>query len=513
MGEQESQRKPSVVVIGAGMTGILMAIKLQQAGIRDVTILEKTPSLGGTWRENTYPGVACDVPSHMYSYSFSPNPEWARRFAPGEEIRQYFDTVARSYGIAEQVRYNEAVTQCHYSDGRWQIATSKGAQITADFVICATGILHHPAYPDIPGLQDFAGACFHTARWDDSVPLSGKRVGIIGTGSTACQIIPELQQQVAQLTVFQRTPQWVAPQPNPTYSEKIRQRLRSNPRFAQRVRARHFRFFEQVFSKAVIGKPIPHLLMSMAAKWNLYWQVRNRQLRHQLTPDYKVGCKRLIFSSRFYPAIQQPNVHLETNGIERIEPDGVRSKDGQLHKLDALVLSTGFHPFNFMRPMDLRGRNGISIDQAWRQKVQAYRSLCLPEFPNFFLMLGPNTPIGNYSVIEMSEVQGRYVMQLIDAWRKRQLDTVEATHAAKKRFNSYLRAGMSKTVWVGGCTSWYLDADGDPALWPYTWQQWKREMAEPDFADFLTAAATAQEHPDAQETALATSHLAYAQKS
>ena len=508
MVEQQKQRNPSVVVIGAGMTGILMSIKLQEAGIRDITILEKAPSLGGTWRENTYPGVACDVPAHMYTYSFAPNPGWARRFAPGDEIMQYFQDVADRYGITEQVRYNEAVTRCHYDDQQWHIETSQGAQLTADFVICATGILHHPAYPDIPGLRDFSGACFHTARWDHTVSMPGKRVGIIGTGSTASQVIPELQNEADHLTVFQRTPQWVAPQPNPTYSAQTRQRFRIDQRFLETVRRRQFRFFEELFSKAVIGQKIPHLLMTLVAKWNLYWHVRDRPLRRQLTPDYTVGCKRLIFSSRFYPAMQQDNVHLETQGIERIERDGVRTRDGQLHALDVLVLSTGFHPFNFMRPMDLRGRNGLSIDAAWSKKVQAYRSVCLPGFPNFFLMLGPNTPIGNYSVIEMSEVQGRYVMQLIQAWRERQLAAVEATDEAKQRFNDHLRAGMSKTVWVGGCNSWYLDADGDPALWPYTWEQWKREMAEPDFDDFLhetvaTEEKTAPQNPTTTEDCLA----------
>jgi len=488
-----AQRNPSVVVIGAGMTGVLMSIKLQEAGITDVTILEKAEKLGGTWRENTYPGVACDVPAHMYTYSFAPNPDWSHCFAPGDEIQHYFEDVARRYGITDKVRYNEAVTKCHYVDGQWQLETSKGDSLTADFVVSATGILHHPAYPDIKGLEDFTGDCFHTARWDHSVDLAGKRVGIIGTGSTAAQVIPELQKRVGHLTVFQRTPQWIAPQPNPSYTEETKQEFRTNQRFLEKVRQRHFRFFEQIFSKAVIGKKLPHLIMSLAAKWNLRWNVRDPELRARLTPDYKVGCKRLIFSSLFYPAIQQDNVHLETNGIECIEAGGVRTKDGQLHELDVLVLSTGFHPFNFMRPMDMRGKNGLSIDEAWSKKVQAYRSVCLPEFPNFFLMLGPNTPIGNYSVIEMSEVQGRYVMQLIQAWRERQLDVVEATHDAKQRFNTYLREGMSKTVWVGGCNSWYLDADGDPAMWPYTWEQWKKEMAVPEFGDFVIEPAEVEQ--------------------
>jgi cation diffusion facilitator CzcD-associated flavoprotein CzcO len=431
-------RNPSVVIIGAGMTGILMAIKLREAGITDVTILEKAEKLGGTWRENTYPGVACDVPAHMYTYSFAPNPDWSHRFAPGNEIQGYFEQVARRYDITDRVRYSEAVTQCHYVDGHWDLKTSKGASLRADFVICATGILHHPAYPDIPGLRKFAGACFHTARWDHCATLAGKRVGIIGTGSTAAQVIPELQKVAGKLTVFQRTAQWVVPQPNPEYSEATKQEFRRNPGFLHRVRQRHFRFFEEIFSKAVVGKKLPHLFMSLAAKWNLFSSVRDPGLRARLTPNYKVGCKRLIFSSRFYPAIQQPNVRLETSGIDTIEADGVRTKDGQFHELDVLVLSTGFHPFNFMRPMDMRGRNGLPIDDAWSEKVQAYRSVCLPEFPNFFLMLGPNTPIGNYSVIEMSEVQGRYVMQLIEAWRKRQVDLVEATHEAKERFTTYI---------------------------------------------------------------------------
>lgn len=485
----KTKRNPSVVVIGAGMTGMLMTIKLQEAGITDITVLEKKDKVGGTWRENTYPGVACDVPAHMYTYSFSPNPNWSHRFAPGTEIQAYFESVAEKYAVNERVRFNESVSSCHYRDGKWYLETSKGEKLEADFVIAATGILHHPAFPDIEGIKDFKGDMFHTAQWDHSVDLAGKRVGIIGTGSTAAQVIPELAKSVSKLTVFQRTAQWIVPQPNPAYSEETKQELRTNKRFLERVRYRHFRFFEEAFSKAVVGKKIPHMFMSFMAKWNLRRNVRDPELRAKLTPNYKVGCKRLIFSSLFYPAMQHDNVQLETNGIERIETGGVRTKDGQLHELDVLVLSTGFHPFNFMRPMDLRGKNGLAIDEAWSKKVQAYRSVCLPEFPNFFLMLGPNTPIGNYSVIEMSEVQGRYVMQLLQAWREGQMDTVEATHAAKDRFNAYLRDGMSKTVWVGGCQSWYLDADGDPAMWPYTWEQWTREMAKPVMSDFVDETA------------------------
>jgi cation diffusion facilitator CzcD-associated flavoprotein CzcO len=220
-------------------------------------------------------------------------------------------------------------------------------------------------------------------------------------------------------------------------------------------------------------------------KRNLRKSVRDPELRAKLTPDYKVGCKRLIISSKFYQAIQRENVYLETTGIERISENGVVTKDGVEHELDVLVLATGFHPFNFMRPMDLTGRNGLPIDEAWSKKVQAYRSVCIPGFPNFFLMLGPNTPIGNYSVIAMSEVQSKYVLKLIEHWRRGTLATVEATEEAKVRYNDYLKAGMGKTVWVGGCQSWYLDPDGDPAMWPYSWDQWVKEQEEPNLDDFL----------------------------
>jgi cation diffusion facilitator CzcD-associated flavoprotein CzcO len=479
-----NERNPSVAVIGAGMTGILMAIKLREAGISDITILEKAEKVGGTWRENTYPGVACDVPSHMYTYAFRRNPEWNHRMAHGDEIQDYFQQVADEYGITEQVRFNESLDKCHYQDGKWHLTTSKGNDLVVDFVVAATGILHHPAYPDIAGLDSFEGAMWHTARWNHDVDLTGKRVGIIGTGSTACQVISEISKTAGHLTVFQRTPQWICPLPDHDYTESEKARMRANPKRMDRAAGFNAFLMRNTFSKAVTGSKLNHALISWVTKRNLRKSVRDPELRAKLTPDYPVGCKRLIFSNTFYDAIQRENVHLETNGIDHIEAGGVATRDGSQHELDVLILATGFSPFNFMRPMDLRGRDGLSIDEAWSRKVQAYRSVCLPGFPNFFLMLGPNTPIGNYSVIAMSEVQSKYVLKLIDHWRAGTLETVEATEAAKTRFNAHLREGMANTVWVGGCQSWYLDEDGDPALWPFTWQQWEKEMAEPDLDDF-----------------------------
>jgi cation diffusion facilitator CzcD-associated flavoprotein CzcO len=476
---------PEVVIIGAGMTGILMAIKLREAGIHKITILEKKDKLGGTWRENTYPGVACDIPAHMYTYSFEPNPEWSHRFAHGAEIQQYFERVSDKYGVTSLIRFNEQVTSCVFEDAKWHIETSKDEKLEADFVISATGILHYPAKPDIPGIESFQGKMFHTAEWDHSTSISGKRVGIIGTGSTAAQVIPELVKDANKVSVFQRTPQWIVNLPNKDFSDKLKRRWRSSPVSMHRLREWYTFGVEQTFSKAVIGKRLQHALVNAWCRLNLRFNVKDPELRKKLTPDYRVGCKRIIVNTTFYDAIQKPNADLVTEGIECITPQGVKTKDGKENPLDVLVLSTGFKPFNFMRPMNLVGKNGVSIDERWKGKVQAYRSLLIPDFPNFFLMLGPNTPIGNFSVIAMSEVQSQYVLKLIAAWRRKEFDEVSASDEALKSFNEYLKAGMNSTVWLGGCNSWYLDDDGDPAMWPYSWKQWVKEMDEPVMGDLI----------------------------
>ncbi|MEH6581242.1 MAG: NAD(P)/FAD-dependent oxidoreductase [Halioglobus sp.] len=483
-----TEKNPSVAVIGAGMTGILMAIKLREAGITDITILEKADKVGGTWRENTYPGVACDVPAHMYTYSFRGNAEWEHRFARGNEIQAYMEAVAGEHGVTDQIRFNESLDECHYRDGKWYLTTSKGNDLVVDFVVAATGILHHPAYPEIQGLESYQGDKFHTARWNHDVSLEGKRVGIIGTGSTATQVISEISKTAGHLTVFQRTPQWIVKVPDKNYSESDKARLRGNQRLMTKLSERYAFVFRSIFTAAVTGNKIAHAFVNWSSRRNLRKSVRDPELRAKLTPDYKVGCKRLVTSSTFYDAIQGDNVALETNSIERVSEKGVVTSDGTEHEVDVLILATGFKPFNFMRPMNLTGRDGLSIDDAWANKVQAYRNVCVPGFPNFFLMLGPNTPIGNYSVIAMSEVQSQYVLKLIDQWRVGNLATVEATEEAKVRFNAHIKAGMGKTVWVGGCQSWYLDADGDPAMWPYSWEQWVKTLEQPVLGDFHTNA-------------------------
>ncbi|TGL18815.1 NAD(P)/FAD-dependent oxidoreductase [Leptospira yanagawae] len=481
---KQTVRDPKVVIIGAGMTGILLAIELERMGVKDITILEKKNDLGGTWRENTYPGVACDIPAHMYTYSFAPNPEWSHRFAHGNEIHTYFKRVSDEYKVTPKIHFNEAVVEAHYQNGKWTTKTSKGQTYVSDFLISATGILHHPAKPNIPGLDSFKGKCFHTAEWDHSVSLEGKRIGVIGTGSTAAQVIPEMIKIGKKVSVFQRTPQWIVKVPDTIYTEEDKRKWRKEPNVLKRFHKWYTFAVEQTFSKAVIGKKIPHLLMSFLCKRNLRTSVKDPILRQKLTPNYRVGCKRVIVNSTFYDAIQKPNADLVTEGIERITDNGVITKDGKLHELDVLILATGFHPFHFMRPMDLTGENGISIETVWKKKVQAYRSLFIPHLPNFVLMLGPNTPIGNFSVIAMSEVQTKYVLKIINDWRNGKFDVIDAKEEALQRFAAYLKKGMAGTVWLGGCQSWYLDPDGDPAMWPYTWSRWEKEMKTPDYQDF-----------------------------
>ena len=479
-----NSRDPSIVIIGAGMTGIAMVIKLRKAGITNITVLEKKNKIGGTWRENTYPGVACDVPAHMYTYSFEPNPNWSHFFAHGDEIQKYFEHVVEKYDVERSIHFSEAVTDARYIDGKWLVTSSKCKTYEADFMISATGILHHPAFPDIDGLNDFKGEMFHTAQWNHDVKIEkGKRVGVIGTGSTAAQAIPELIKAGAEVTVFQRTPQWILPLKNFAYSNRTKRLMNKFPLLPKLTNKLSIFVMQHLFTKAVTGHFLQKKFLEICCKANLFFAVKDKVLRTKLRPNYKVGCKRVVINKTFYEGIQKENANLTTEGIDKITDKGVLTKDGKLHELDVLVLSTGFHPFNFMRPMNLVGREELHIEEAWSDHIQAYRSLMLPKYPNFFLMLGPYTPIGNFSVIAMSEVQGDYIIKVVDEWRKGRYDEVEAKVEAVNDFSTYVKAGLKKTAWVGGCKSWYLDSDGDPVLWPYTWSRWVKEMKEPRFQD------------------------------
>jgi len=466
-------------IIGAGMAGILAAIKLEEAGLTNFAVYEKADRVGGTWRENTYPGLTCDVPSHMYCYSFALNPEWSHMYPPGEEIQEYFESVAQRYGVTPHIRFGDEVVRCQFSSGRWQLATAAGHRDEADVVIAATGVLHHPKYPDIEGLESFGAAMFHSARWDHDVALDGRRVGIIGTGSTAVQIVAAIAERVSTLVLFQRTPQWIVPAVNPTFTAEEKAAFREDHELIEQLRAKASHLFD-AFSDAVVDSGSPTMKMiEEACRSNLENNVHDPALRERLRPDYRAGCKRLVVSGDFYQAIQRPNAELITQAIEHIEPRGVHTADGRLHELDVLVLATGFKVDAFVRPMSVVGRDGKDLEQEWAQRPEAYLSISVPGYPNFFMVNGPNGPVGNFSLVEVAELQVGYIMQLVDRIRSGDCREISATPSALAEFERARVETAEKTVWATGCRSWYLDDRGIPAVWPWPFERFRVQMASP----------------------------------
>lgn len=479
--------EPRIVVIGAGMAGILSLIKLREAGYRDVVAYEKADRIGGTWRENTYPGVACDVPSHLYTYSFEPNPDWSRRFPPGAEIQRYFERVVEKYDVAPAIRFSEAVEVCEFTGERWRIRTSRGREDEADVVIAATGVLHQPFVADISGLDAFAGACFHSARWDHDVELAGQRVGVVGTGSSAVQITSALIPKVGRLDLFQRTAQWICPIDDQPYTEEEKALFRSDPSALDELKARVNEYFVK-FSEAVIDAESDAMKeIEAVCLANLENSVRDPVLREKLRPNYRAGCKRLIFSSDFYEAIQRPNARLITDPIARVEARGVRLASGELRELDVLVMATGFRADRFIRPTVVKGRDGIELDEVWADRPVAYLSVALPQFPNFFLVNGPNGPVGNFSLILIAENQLHYILQLIDRIRAGECRTIEPRVDVSTQFEAERIAAAKNSIWATGCSSWYLDRHGVPASWPWSRERFLRTMERPAFEDYERA--------------------------
>ena len=485
MPDQPATRDLRVIVIGAGMSGILSAIKLHEAGINQIVLYEKADRLGGTWRENTYAGVACDVPSHFYSYSFALNPNWTRHFSPGAEIQAYFEDVARRYGVESRIRYSCEVTRCAFLDGRWKLEISDGSSDEADVIIAATGVLHHPSIPDFPGRDSFHGPAFHSARWDASVSLAGKRVGIIGTGSSAIQMTSALVDQVESLTLFQRTAQWITPAENPPYEEKEKAHFRENPNAMEEVRAEICTGMTDGFANVLVDADSPVLQMvhdNCVA--NLENSVRDPELRERLRPTYRAACKRLIMSPDFYEAIQHANAQLVTGQIQGIEEKGVRAEDGTLHELDVLIFATGFRVDQFVRPMRVEGRSGTELAETWANGPHAYMAITVPDFPNFFLLNGPNSPVGNFSLIDVAELQFEYVLQLIETIRSGQCRELSASPVAMERFEAERQEAARSTIWNSGCKSWYIGSDGLPTAWPWTYDRFREEMGAPRLPDY-----------------------------
>lgn len=474
---------PTVAIIGAGMSGLCMASRLLDAGIETFTVFESADDIGGTWRDNTYPGLTCDVPSRYYTYSFHPNAEWSRLNPPGGEILDYLRRVADERGLRSRIRFGTEVTAAEWRAGRWQVTTAGGTE-TYDVLVTATGVLRVPRYPDIPGLDAFEGPVFHSSRWDHSVSLPDKRVGVIGTGSTGVQITAALGGNVRGLTVFQRTPQWVCPWPNPRYSRAARSLMRRWPVLT----APGYRFWGWFvrfgFGRGPIQPGIQRTVFSAACRWNLRLSVRDRELRRKLTPRDLPMCKRMIFAGHYFQSVQKPGVYVVTEEIERVEPRGVRTADGVLHELDVLALATGFDARAYTRPMDVLGRGGRRLDEAWADGPVAYRSVAVPGFPNMFMLMGPHSPIGNQSLVPIAESQVGYALWWIQRIAAGEVVEAEPTDVATKEYNEEMKAAMPQTIWVSGCSSWYLGKDGLPELFPWAPERHAELLAVPDPGDF-----------------------------
>ena len=474
-------RSLRALVVGGGMAGILAAIKLREAGITDIALYEKADRLGGTWRENTYPGIACDVPSLLYSYSFAPNPEWSHTFAAGAEILAYLEQVATDHDVDRVAHLGAEVTRLEWSGGRWHLETAAGHHDEGDVVIAATGVLHHPNVPELEGLASFAGAAFHSARWDHSVPLDGARVGVVGTGSSAVQITSALAGRVPELHLFQRTAQWVMQVPNRAIDESLRRQYRAEPEAMAGLRAELGKMFDDGFANAVIDAESPAAAQLEAlCRANLDQHVHDPDLRERLRPSYRAACKRLVLSPDFYDAVQRPGVELVTAPIERVEPAGVRTADGALHQLDVLVLATGFRVDRFLRPIAVTGRDGCTLEEVWAERPSAYLSVSIPGFPNLFLLNGPNGPVGNFSLIDVAELQMGYVLQLLERLQRGEAAEMCARAEAAARFEAERVERAKQTIWVTGCRSWYLDDRGIPAAWPWPVARFREIMQRPD---------------------------------
>jgi cation diffusion facilitator CzcD-associated flavoprotein CzcO len=467
------------LIIGTGFSGLGMGIALQRQGI-DFVMLDKADEIGGTWRDNTYPGCACDIPSHLYSYSFEPKPDWEYLFSYQGEIFDYLKGVADKYGLRRYIVFGAHVDRAIWDDDeyRWHVFTTDGREYVAQFLISAAGALHIPSVPDFDGLDDFrkaGGAAFHSAEWDDTVDLAGKQVAVIGTGASAIQIVPEIVDQVAGLQLYQRTPAWVIPRTNEAIPPALRRALTSIPGLRLGLRTGIY-WLQEALAVGMTKRPGLLKIGEVLGKWNIRRGIKDRELRRRLTPHYRLGCKRILNSSSYYPAVGNPKTELITGRIARFTPDGIVTVDGAERKVDVVVFATGFHVGDAYTYVDIKGSHGEDLVDRWNTEgVAAHRGVTVAGVPNLFFLLGPNTGLGHNSMVFMIESQIHYIEQAIAAADKAGAQALAPTRAAQDEFNEKLQHKLARSVWsTGGCASWYLDEHGrNPVLWGgYTWQYW-----------------------------------------
>lgn len=473
---------PSVLIIGAGFGGVGMAVELRRAGFTDVTVLERAGELGGVWRENTYPGAGCDIPSPYYSFSYEPNPVWPMRFSLQADIKAYLERVAAKYGVAP--RFHTEVTGAAFDEhrGRWRVETGTGETLEADVLVPAVGQLSRPALPALPGIGSFAGPAFHSACWDHDVNLAGRRVAVIGTGASAIQFVPRIQPRVAALTVFQRTAPYVIPKPDVVYRQ-WHHRLFAHLPVAQRIERAFFWSSGELATLGLTGNRAISKVVLWIATRHLRRQVTDPALRAKLTPDYPVGCKRVLLSDDYYPALTMPNVRVETANIAEVTPRGVRTADDVEHEADVLVYGTGFRSTEFLAPIKVRGLGGRELGEAWSGGARAYLGMSVPDFPNLFLMYGPNTNLGAGSIVYMLERQARYIRQAIQHLAAG-ASYLDVRPEVADRFDAEMQRRLVDTAW-SMCSSWYREASGRVSTnWPGLVTEYDRRTRTLELADY-----------------------------
>lgn len=494
-----------VLIVGAGFGGLAMAIKLTEAGEHDFLVVERAGDVGGTWRDNTYPGAACDVPSQLYSYSFAPNPDWSRSFSPQPEIRAYIEKVAAESGTLHRFVFDTEVTGLTWdgTTGRWQVRTS-ASELTADVVVSAAGALSDPKNPDIEGFDDFAGEVFHSARWNHDYDLAGKRVAVIGTGASAIQIVPEIAGKVAHLDVYQRTAPWVIPRNDRDYTALERVAFRRLPALQRLYRTAIYwgrELYVPAFTRAPrLAEPARRLALA-----NIRKGISDPELREKVTPDFKIGCKRILISNTWYPALARDNVELVTDGIDRLTERGIVTRDGTEREVDAVVVATGFHTTELPIADVITGADGVTLAEHFETHgMQAYKGTTVHGFPNLFLVVGPNTGLGHSSMVFMIESQVAYVLDAISHLKTRGITAVQPRPEAQEAWVDHLQRRMRRTVWsTGGCASWYLDAHGrNVTLWPRATFTFRRLTAafDPEAYEVLGTTPDRTVEPAGRET-------------
>jgi cation diffusion facilitator CzcD-associated flavoprotein CzcO len=475
-----------IAIVGTGFSGIGMAIRLLREGETDFVLLERAADIGGTWRDNTYPGCRCDVPSHLYSFSFAPNPNWSSTFSPQPEILDYLRDVATRFGVLPHVRFNTELESARWDEpqARWQLETSNGP-LSADVVIAAQGPLSDPSLPDLPGLDSFEGKTFHSAQWDHEHDLEGERVAVIGTGASAIQFVPRIQPKVGKLHVFQRTAPWVVPHPN-RVMKAFEHRLYNALPAAQLAMRGAIYWARETFVLQFRNKRLRKLGTRMALR-QLERQVPDPELRAKLTPQYEIGCKRILPTEEWYPALQQPNVELVTDAIAEVRPRSVVTAGGEEREVDTIIFGTGFHVSDLPISGRLRGRDGRTLAEHWDGSPRAYKGAAVAGFPNLFFLVGPNTGLGHNSIVFMIESQITYVLSALKAMRRRGAAVLDVRPEAQAAYNAELEEMTRGTVWVsGGCSSYYIDRNGhNSTIWPtFTWpfRQRTREFDEAAYA-------------------------------